>query len=221
MSTATLDQLRAETTRAVEAVLDDPEARMRLRASFYERPGTTDQHGRSELDFMRWEITRGVLAPMRAPKPGSPWWRAVNAAVLFHGALALACEAHGVDLGALDLPTAQWVRYLRARTDAAWWRAHNASILTGYLAGVDLARREIWAEQRFMNAMPCTPSSTLRRDERSPCWAPGPGGISAALALTDPANPASRRVEVTVHQMGWRIGRNGASGRDSDASWLI
>jgi uncharacterized protein YqjF (DUF2071 family)/uncharacterized protein with NAD-binding domain and iron-sulfur cluster len=326
MSTATLEQLRAETTRQVDAVLDDPEARLRLRASFYERAGTTDEHGRSELDFMRWEIARGVLAPMRAAKPGSPWWRAVNAAVLFHGALALACETHGIDLAELDLPTAQWVRYLRERTNAAWWRAHNASILTGYLEGVELARRETWAEQRFMNvvlyrilfaeamiegasdglgalgrvlANPALPTvaffaheaelyptvypldaearavlfhrthdvvelggealdegfilphltelyaqaagwtgvadaTRLCRDGRPvyPELDPpvrrkiavlggGLGGISAALALTDPANPASRRVEVTVYQMGWRIGGKGASGRNADANWRI
>ncbi|MFO0630215.1 MAG: DUF2071 domain-containing protein [Polyangiales bacterium] len=326
MATATLEQLRAETARAVDAVLDDPEARLRLREAFYHRAGTADTHGRSELDFMRWEIARGVLAPMRAAKPGSPWWRAVNAGVLAHGALALACEEHGIALSALDLPTAQWVRYLRARTDAAWWRAHNTSILTGYLAHADLARREAWAEQRFMNivlyrilfaeamiegeadalgalgrvlANPALPTVAFFAQEaelyptvypldaaaraslfhrthdlvelggealdegfilphlaslfaRAAAWtgvadatslcrdglpvypelAPpgrrkiavlggGLGAISAVLALTDPANPAARKVDVTVYQMGWRIGGKGASGRAADASWRI
>jgi uncharacterized protein with NAD-binding domain and iron-sulfur cluster len=41
----------------------------------------------------------------------------------------------------------------------------------------------------------------------------GAGGLTAALALTDPA--MGGRYEVTVHQMGWRLGGKGASGRNA------
>jgi uncharacterized protein with NAD-binding domain and iron-sulfur cluster len=47
----------------------------------------------------------------------------------------------------------------------------------------------------------------------------GPSGLSAAFHLTDPAtNPDwSDRYDVTVYQMGWRVGGKGATGRNPDA----
>lgn len=47
----------------------------------------------------------------------------------------------------------------------------------------------------------------------------GPGGLSTAFFLTDPAtNPGwSDRYDVTVYQMGWRVGGKGATGRNPDA----
>ncbi len=47
----------------------------------------------------------------------------------------------------------------------------------------------------------------------------GPGGLSAAFFLTDPvANPGwSERYDVSVYQMGWRVGGKGATGRNPDA----
>ncbi len=43
----------------------------------------------------------------------------------------------------------------------------------------------------------------------------GVGGITTALALTDPDNPHRDDYEVTVYQMGWRLGGKGASGRNT------
>ncbi|MEQ1691800.1 MAG: NAD(P)-binding protein [Gemmatimonas sp.] len=42
----------------------------------------------------------------------------------------------------------------------------------------------------------------------------GVGAISAAFALTSPDNPAHEEYEVTIYQMGWRLGGKGASGRN-------
>lgn len=48
----------------------------------------------------------------------------------------------------------------------------------------------------------------------------GVGGIVAAMALT--ATPALRqRYDVTVHQLGWRLGGKGASGRNKDTAQRI
>lgn len=44
------------------------------------------------------------------------------------------------------------------------------------------------------------------------------GALSAAHALTSPRNPQASRYEVTVYQMGFRLGGKGASGRSLDPS---
>ncbi len=43
----------------------------------------------------------------------------------------------------------------------------------------------------------------------------GVGAITAAFALTSPENPAHASYEVTLYQMGWRLGGKGASGRNA------
>jgi uncharacterized protein with NAD-binding domain and iron-sulfur cluster len=47
----------------------------------------------------------------------------------------------------------------------------------------------------------------------------GAGGISAAWALTEPER--SQKYEVTVYQMGWRLGGKGASGRNAERGQRI
>ena len=41
----------------------------------------------------------------------------------------------------------------------------------------------------------------------------GKGAMSAALALTE-ANPKGEKYDITVHQLGWRLGGMTASGRN-------
>lgn len=43
----------------------------------------------------------------------------------------------------------------------------------------------------------------------------GVGALTAALALTDPENPRHAEYELTVYQIGWRLGGKGASGRNA------
>jgi hypothetical protein len=79
--TATAEE---EAAAMVAAVRDDPGERLELAARFYDR--RTGRLGirsgrRAEVAFMRWQIRRGVLAAPGADRPGSPWWRAVNASV--------------------------------------------------------------------------------------------------------------------------------------------
>jgi hypothetical protein len=47
----------------------------------------------------------------------------------------------------------------------------------------------------------------------------GQAALTAALQLTDPANPNSACNEVTIHQIGWRLGGKGATGRPVDVPW--
>lgn len=44
----------------------------------------------------------------------------------------------------------------------------------------------------------------------------GMGALAAAVALTDPRDPAARHRVVTIYQLGWRLGGKGASGRSLD-----
>lgn len=51
----------------------------------------------------------------------------------------------------------------------------------------------------------------------------GPSGLSAAFHLTSPtANPDwQSRYDVVVHQLGWRLGGKGATGRHPDRAWRV
>jgi len=46
------------------------------------------------LSFMQWQLRRGVLAPLSATRPGSPWWRAVNERILRDGCEAVALSGN-------------------------------------------------------------------------------------------------------------------------------
>jgi uncharacterized protein with NAD-binding domain and iron-sulfur cluster len=58
-----------------------------------------------------------------------------------------------------------------------------------------------------------------RRKRRIAILGGGQAGLTAALQLTDPRNPAAADLEVTVHQIGWRLGGKGATGRPKDTPW--
>ncbi|MFI6322229.1 hypothetical protein ACIBG8_32160 [Nonomuraea sp. NPDC050556] len=124
----------------VRAVRDDPPARLRLAAAFYS--GHVSRYGRAELSFLRWEIARGVL-----DADGSPWWRAVNDRLLRDKAEAVLLD--GVAPSAPSV--ALWADFLRSPSPVAWYRAHNASVVSAYLAHEDLAHRELPAERFMIN----------------------------------------------------------------------
>lgn len=137
----------------VAAVRDDPARRLELAARFYDRRigrVSIRAYRRAEMAFMRWQISRGVLAAPTADRPGSPWWRAVNEGLLL--------DAWQAELLVSDQPgtvsrpsVACWVRFLRRPSAEAWYRAHNASIVAGYLAHRDLAQQEHPLERFVMD----------------------------------------------------------------------
>lgn len=148
----TYEELCARARATVDAAADDPQARLALRERYYERWGGPPPPyglGRSELDFMRWEIERGVLAP--PSQGGSPWWRAVNAELLYHAELAQLIADHLPDLSPGSAPVRFWMAFQKNPTPKDWYRAHNASIVSGYLDAVELAHAEPWSERVFMN----------------------------------------------------------------------
>ncbi|MFC4910075.1 hypothetical protein [Actinomadura gamaensis] len=122
-----------------------PSARLRLAAAFYR--GRHARYGRAELSFLRWTIARGVLNPPDGDPPGSPWWRAVNEHLLRDKTEAALLDG----TPAANPRVALWQRFLRRPSPAAWYRAHNASVVAGYLENLHLALAELPAERFMMN----------------------------------------------------------------------
>jgi hypothetical protein len=142
-----------EAAAMVAAVRDDPARRLELAARFYDRrtgQPSIGSYRRAELAFMHWQIRRGVLAAPSADPPGSPWWRAVN-----EGLLRDAWQARLLvsgQQGTVSRPSVgYWVGFLRRPSAQAWYRAHNASVVAGYLDHRDLSRQEHPIERFFMD----------------------------------------------------------------------
>ncbi len=138
----------------VAAVRDDPEARLALMAQVFHGPtGRAPRHlpfRRAALSFMRWQKGRGLLEPLDASPPGSVWWRAVNERLLRDG-----CETVALLGGSAGEPSSQavrfWLEFGADPTGRNWYRAHNASVVAGYLEHRDLAEAESTPERFFMN----------------------------------------------------------------------
>ena len=137
----------------VAAVRDDPARRLRLASSFYDaRPGRPPirAYRRAEVAFMRWQVRRGLLAAPDSARPGSAWWRSVN-----EGLLCDAWEADRLVAGYPGPPSrppvSHWAGFLRQPSAVSWYRAHNASIVAGYLKHQELCADELPIERFFMN----------------------------------------------------------------------
>ena len=137
----------------VEDVQDDPARRLDLASAFYDdRPGHVSIRGyrHAELSFMHWQVRRGALAPTSGPKPGSRWWRAINARLL-----ADSWEAHHLTAGvpgSTSRPAVtRWVDFLDQPTPKSWYRAHNTSVAAAYIEYRGLSDAELPIERFFMD----------------------------------------------------------------------
>jgi hypothetical protein len=136
------------------AVRDDPAARLALMARVFRGPtGHAPRHlpfRRAALSFMRWQMRRGVLDPLDASPPGSVWWRAVNERLLRDGCETVALLGESAGEPSSDA-VRLWLEFADSPTGRNWYRAHNASIVAGYLEHRDLAEAETAPERFFMN----------------------------------------------------------------------
>jgi hypothetical protein len=138
----------------VAEVRDDPLARLRLLRRVYEVPVGLDRghlpYRRAASAFMGWQLRRGLLNPVTDPQPGSPWWRAVNEALLRD-----ACEARSRAFGYDGEPggpgASATLDFIVRPTARNWYRAHNITVVTAYLDNEKLARREGRVERFFIN----------------------------------------------------------------------
>jgi hypothetical protein len=143
----------AQAAARVEAVRDSTAGRYRLAAAFYRCPHAASEcprYGVAELSFLRWEIARGVLNRPTAERPGSPWWRAVNDELLrdkVEASLVAENSARAASSRNVEL----WLEFLRSPSAASWYRAHNGSIVGGYLRNRSLAGQELCVERFMMN----------------------------------------------------------------------
>jgi hypothetical protein len=137
----------------VDAVRDSIEGRHRLAAAFYRGPRASSgcrRYAGAELSFLSWEIERGVLNPPTGERPGSPWWRALNDQLLSDKVEAQLL-AEGSDGTASARSVELWLEFMRAPAPSSWYRAHNASIVAGYLEQRPLAADELRAERFMIN----------------------------------------------------------------------
>jgi hypothetical protein len=99
---------------------------------------------------MHWQLERGVLRPLDGDPPGSRWWRAVNDRLLLDG-----CEAMARSGGLKGEPSSPtigpWMSFIAMPTARTWYRAHNTSIVSAYLANRSLAELESRPERFFLN----------------------------------------------------------------------
>jgi hypothetical protein len=142
----------------VVAVRDDPAGRLALMQRCYYGPfGHAPRHlpyRRAATSFMRWQLQRGVLQPEFSERPGSPWWRAVNERVLRDGCGAVAITG-GLPGPASSRTVDHWLSFADYPTARAWYRAHNGSVVAGYLEHRELAEAENAPERFFMNVVLC------------------------------------------------------------------
>lgn len=134
----------------VAAVTDDPAARLNLLRTLYVSGGDAQlPYHRAAHAFMRWQVRRGLLEPLTSTRPGSPWWRAVNARLLRDTAEARALSGSG------EAPTSASVRalldFIAHPSAGRWYRAHNHSIVSAYLEFKELADSEDRVERFFLN----------------------------------------------------------------------
>lgn len=148
------DGALARAEAQVAAARDDPGARLALIARTYRGPtGRAPLHlpfRRAALSFMRWQVNRGLLNRLDASPPGSVWWRTVNERLLRDG-----CESVAITGGLAGEPSSPavrlWLRFIERPTARNWYRAHNASIVSGYLENRRLAEEESAPERFFIN----------------------------------------------------------------------
>ena len=148
-----LPDAAGEARTLVAAVRHDPALRLELASRFYDdRPGRPSirAYRRAELAFMRWQVSRGVLAPAESAQPGSGWWRSVNESLLRDASEADRLVA-GSPGQATQPAVARWVEFLSAPSARTWYRAHNASIVAAYLEHRHLCSAEVPVERFFMD----------------------------------------------------------------------
>ena len=150
MINTSLAQLEAKVLRFVNSIKDSPKARYQSRQDFYLKYGHGEVrkygYGSSELAFMRWE-ERGVMQE----SGGSAWWNAVNLRFIYLSELGAAAYEAGLPKKELPIASQKWIDFINKPSARSWYRAHNSSIIDGYLEFPYLAEQEKLPEQVFIN----------------------------------------------------------------------
>jgi hypothetical protein len=151
-----IKKIEEEVQRFVDSLRDNPSLRLESREAFYKKYGASDAthpygFGDSEIAFLNWEIRRGVLSPPTTNPPGSQWWSEVN--LWFIYLCEVGKRVYEANIPASDAPVASqlWIEYIKSPNAQNWYRAHNSSIIDGYLKFMHLTKQESDVEIIFMN----------------------------------------------------------------------
>ena len=155
MNEAPIKTLEEEVWEYVSTLRNSPEARMKSRELFYKKFGQENSSGQfgygdSEISFLGWEV-RSVLQPPDATPPGSAWWSHVNLWFIFLSELGARAYELGFSKPKLPIAAQFWIGFIETPSPASWYRAHNSSIIDGYLKYPDLAELETMPEKLFIN----------------------------------------------------------------------
>ncbi|NME71148.1 hypothetical protein [Flammeovirga aprica] len=135
----------------IDTIKNSPEERLESRKQYYIKYGEADGDlygfGNSEIDFLEWEVERGVLAPEYHAR----WWYNVNLKFIYYSVLGSYVFEEGLQCEDIPQPVERWVDYLKDPCSSKWYKAHNTSIIYGYIEYKELAKEESWIEQYFIN----------------------------------------------------------------------
>lgn len=151
----TYEQLVKIAQQRCEQASDCPQLRLKMRQDFYQRHHFEDSQsfcfGQSEIDFLNWEIRRGVLNPTNSSNPGSQWWRNVNLYFIYLAELASLMHQYQVTHPNAPKATLLWLAFFKQPSAKNWYRAHNCAILAGFNKYKTNALNENSHERLFLN----------------------------------------------------------------------
>ncbi|NLR94287.1 hypothetical protein [Flammeovirga agarivorans] len=137
-------------SRLIDTIKDHPERRLKARKDFYIKYGFSKKSnygfGKSEIDFLEWEIKRGVLDK----KYNNHWWYNTNLKYIYLSTLASYYYENGQTDTSNLIPVQKWIDYFNAPSAITWYRAHNSTILFACDTYSSLIDKEPYHEQVFI-----------------------------------------------------------------------
>lgn len=158
----TLSILMKQAKEILQSVENNPNQRLELRKDFYRKYGfgkiTEFGYGNSEIAFLEWEIKRGVLNDItdnthigQNYQKGSVWWRGVNGHFIYLATLAMLIHESQQHFDNIPIPVTYWLEYIKNPSSQSWYKAHNCSIVEGYLVCELETEKENYYELVFVN----------------------------------------------------------------------
>lgn len=129
-----ISTLKEEIDLICSTVVNSPEGRLNLRKKFYLKYGFSKLakygYGQSEIDFIEWEIKRGVLNDVNdIHKKGSVWWRKMNMQIIHDSEFARLLFETKSNCKSISESVKNWLNYLNKPDSKSWYQAHNGSII--------------------------------------------------------------------------------------------
>ncbi|MCH2032839.1 MAG: hypothetical protein MK202_04880 [Tenacibaculum sp.] len=150
-----ITSLKNEIYAICAAIEDSPNCRLELRKQFYSDHGYSKLakygYGQSEIDFIKWQIQRGVLNTIHCKsKKGSSWWRKMNMQIIFDSELANKIVALNHDFSEIPESVKYWINYIKSPSSKSWYKAHNSSIISASIKFSDEIESESIIEKKFI-----------------------------------------------------------------------